>query len=156
MQKTYYLKEKEVQKNWVLIDATNIVLGRLATIVAKILRGKHRPTFSPGMDCGDHVVIINSDKVALTGNKLDNLNGKKYYWHTGHPGGIKEVMARTLMKEKSTEVVTKAIERMITTNKLGRKIMKHLYVYPDANHKHQPQQPVVMDLASLNRKNVNI
>lgn len=148
---TFSQKPAEVVKKWILIDAEGIVLGRLATIVANILRGKNKPTFTPHVDDGDNVIIINADKVVLTGKKYTD---KKYYWHTGHPGGIKERTARQILEGRFPErVVEKAIERMIPRGPLGRRQMKNLRVYAGANHSHEAQQPEVLDVAALNRKN---
>lgn len=153
MLKTYSMKQSEVQKDWVLIDAKNLVLGRLASIIAKMLRGKHKPEFTPHMDCGDHIIVINADKMVLTGNKLDK-DGKIYYKHTGYPGGIKSITAEKAMDSgRSVFVLNKAVERMISRNKLGRQQMKHLYIYPTEEHKHEAQKPVVLDVAALNSKN---
>jgi large subunit ribosomal protein L13 len=154
MFKTYSIKLKEIEKKWILIDATNLVVGRLAVVIANTLRGKNKVTFTPHMDCGDHVIVINTDKMILTGNKLTK-EGKIYYRHTGHPGGIKEISAAQAMAYgKSDFVLTKAVERMISRSKLGRAQMKHLYVYKDADHKHAAQNPGFLDVAALNSKNV--
>ena len=153
MFKTYSIKLGEIEKNWVLIDARGLVLGRLAVVIATTLRGKHKPSFTPHMDCGDHVIVINTSKMVLTGNKLDK-DGKIYYRHTGHPGGIKNITAVQAMESGRSEfVLTKAVERMISRNKLGRQQMKHLYVYSGAEHKHEAQMPALLDVASLNSKN---
>ena len=149
--KTYSIREGDIDKKWVLIDAEGVVLGRLASHVAKILRGKHKATFTPHMDMGDNVIVINADKIQMTGNKRDD---KRYYWHTGHPGGIKFRTARQVLEGAHPErVVTKAVERMITRNRLGRQQMTNLRVYAGAEHPHEAQQPTVLDLASLNPKN---
>ncbi len=149
--KTYTAKPAEIEKKWILIDAEGVVLGRLATIVASRLRGKHKPTFTPHMDMGDNVIIINADKVQMTGNKRDD---KKYYWHTGHPGGIKHRTARQVLEGAHPErVVIKAVERMISRNKLGKQQMTHLRVYASAEHPHEAQQPEVLDVKVLNSKN---
>ncbi|MFZ1774811.1 MAG: 50S ribosomal protein L13 [Rhizobiaceae bacterium] len=148
---TFSQKPAEVVKKWVLIDAEGLVVGRLASIVANILRGKTKPTFTPHVDDGDNVIIINADKVAFTGNKLA---GKIYYWHTGHPGGIKERTAGQLLDGRFPErVVEKAVERMIPRGPLGRRQMKNLRVYAGAAHPHEAQQPVTLDVGALNRKN---
>ena len=148
---TFSQKPAEVVKKWVLIDAEGLVVGRLASIVANILRGKTKPTFTPHVDDGDNVIIINADKVAFTGNKLA---GKIYYWHTGHPGGIKERTAGQLLDGRFPErVVEKAVERMIPRGPLGRRQMKNLKVYAGSNHPHEAQQPVTLDVGSLNAKN---
>ncbi len=148
---TFSQKPAEVVKKWVLIDAEGLVLGRLATIVANRLRGKHKATFTPHVDDGDNVVIINADKVVLTGKKYTD---KVYYWHTCHPGGIKERTARQILEGRFPErVVEKAIERMIPRGPLGRRQMKNLRVYAGPNHQQEAQQPEVLDVAALNRKN---
>lgn len=149
--KTYSAKPAEVEKQWILIDAEGVVLGRLASIVAMRLRGKHKPIFTPHVDCGDNVIIINAEKVHLTGNKL---NDKVYYRHTGYPGGIKENRAGKILEGKHPErVVVKAVERMITRNPLGRQLMKNLRVYAGSEHPHEGQNPVVVDVAAMNPKN---
>lgn len=149
--KTYSAKPSEISRKWYVFDAKDVVLGRLASEVAKILRGKNKPQFSTNIDCGDNVVIINADKVHLTGNKLTN---KKYYWHTGHPGGIKERTAKKLITGEHPErVFIKAVERMISRNPLGRAQMKKLFVYAGENHPHEGQKPELVDFASRNRKN---
>ena len=152
--KTFSQKPAEVEKKWILIDAEGMVPGRLASFVAYRLRGKHKPTFTPHVDDGDNVVIINADKVAFTGNKFEQ---KKYYWHTGYPGGIKERTAKALLEGRFPErVVQKAVERMMPGGPLSRKQMKNLYVYAGAEHKHEAQKPETVDLASMNRKNKKV
>lgn len=149
--KTYSATPADINKKWYVIDASDLVLGRLASIVAMRLRGKHKPMFTPSMDCGDNIIVINAEKVKLTGRKFIN---KKYYWHTGHPGGIKERAAEDVLKGRFPErVVTKAVERMITRSPLGRKQMTNLYVYSGASHPHEGQQPEVLDVGAMNRKN---
>ena len=149
--KTFSAKPAEVEKKWVIIDAEGVVLGRLASIVAMRLRGKHKPIFTPHVDCGDNVIVINAGKVRLTGNKLAD---KTYYRHTGYPGGIKEARAGAILEGRFPErVVIKAVERMITRNRLGRKQMKNLRVYAGAEHPHEAQNPEVLDVASMNPKN---
>jgi large subunit ribosomal protein L13 len=146
------MKASEIQKNWILIDAQNLVLGRLASIVARILKGKHKPNYTPHMDCGDHVIIINAEKVALTGNKRSD---KKFYWHTGYMGGVKMRTAGQILDGRFPErLIEKAVERMITRNPLGRDCMRALHVYKGIDHPHSGQQPTLMDIASLNSKNV--
>jgi len=155
--KTFSAKPSNIEKKWLLIDAKNLVLGRLASQVAILLRGKHKPTFTPHMDCGDNIIIINAKDVSLTGNKLDTKDGKIYYRHTGFPGGLKETTAGKILAGKYPERVVKmAIQRMISRNKLGTKQMGNLYVYADENHPHAGQQPVVFDVASKNRKNTTV
>jgi large subunit ribosomal protein L13 len=149
--KTFSATPSDIEKKWVLIDAEGVVLGRLASQIAKILRGKHKPSFTPHMDCGDNVIVINAEKVKLTGKKTSD---KMYYWHTGYPGGIKERTAGQLLEGNYPErVVTKAVERMITRNNLGRQQMKNLRVYAGAEHPHEAQQPEVLDIAGMNPKN---
>lgn len=149
--KTYSMKASEIDKQWYVIDATDLVLGRLASIIANYLRGKHKPAFTPHMDCGDHIVVVNAEKIRLTGNKLKD---KKFYWHTGHPGGIKERTMDQLLSGKYPErVLIKAVERMITRGPLGRKQMGHLKVYAGTEHPHEAQNPKVLDVASMNPKN---
>lgn len=149
--KTFSQKPAEVEKKWLLIDAEGLVLGRLATIVANRLRGKHKPTFTPHVDDGDNVVIINADKIKLTGKKYSD---KKYYWHTGYPGGIKERTARAILEGRFPErVVQKAVERMMPGGPLSNKQLKNLRVYAGSEHGHEAQQPVVLDVASMNSKN---
>lgn len=149
--RTYSAKPAEVEKKWVLIDAEGVVLGRLATQVANILRGKHKPSYTPHVDCGDNVVIINAEKVQLTGRKLDD---KLFYWHTGHPGGIKQRSMRQILEGEHPErVIEKAIERMVPRGPLGRRQMKNLKIYAGASHPHEAQQPVALDLAARNPKN---
>ena len=152
--KTYSAKPSEIQKKWWVIDAKDLVLGRLASEVAKILRGKHKPTFTPHMDCGDYVVIVNAKDICLTGKKRDLKDGKIYYRHTGFPGGIKDTTAGKILTGKYPERVIKlAVKRMITRNVLGAKQMSNLYVYPEGQHPHQAQQPQAYDFASKNIKN---
>jgi len=149
--KTFTATPADIDKKWILIDAEGVVLGRLATIVANRLRGKHKPTFTPHMDMGDNVIIINADKVQMTGRKRAD---KIYYWHTGHPGGIKSRTAAQILDGAHPErVVIKAVERMISRNRLGRQQMSNLRVYAGADHPHEAQQPAVLDLKVLNPKN---
>ena len=149
--KTYSAKSSDVEKKWFLIDADGLVLGRLASQVAKILRGKHKPSFTPHIDCGDNVIIVNAEKVKLTGNKLAQ---KTYYWHTGYPGGVKQRTAGALLEGAHPErVVEKAIERMVSRGRLGRQQMKNLRVYAGPDHKHEGQQPEPLDIAAMNPKN---
>jgi large subunit ribosomal protein L13 len=149
--KTYSAKPSELDKKWLLIDADGVVLGRLATIVANRLRGKHKPTYTPHMDCGDHVIVVNAEKVRLTGNKAD---ASIFYWHTGYPGGIKGRSKGEILAGAHPErVIEKAVERMIPRGPLGRKIMGHLKVYAGGEHPHEAQQPEALDLAAMNPKN---
>ena len=140
-----------VVKKWHLIDADGLVVGRVATLIANILRGKHKPSFTPHIDCGDNVIVINADKVRFTGKKLDQ---KVYYKHTGYAGGIKGVTAGKVLDGKFPErVLEKAVERMIPRGPLGRQQMRNLRVFKGAEHDHAAQNPEVIDVASLNRKN---
>lgn len=149
--KTFTATPADIEKKWILIDAEGVVLGRLATLVANILRGKNKPTFTPHMDMGDNVIVINADKIQMTGKKRED---KVYYWHTGHPGGIKQRTARQVLEGAHPErVVIKAVERMITRNRLGRVQMTNLRVYAGAAHPHEAQQPTVLDVKALNPKN---
>ena len=137
--KSYMAKPGEVESKWYIVDATDMVLGRLASQVAMVLRGKNKPTFTPNVDTGDYVIIINADKVRLTGKKLE----KKYYrYHTGYIGGLKEVQYKKLMAEKPEFVVYKAVKGMLPKNAIGRTMIKKLHVYAGNEHNHQAQQPV--------------
>jgi large subunit ribosomal protein L13 len=148
---TYSAKPSEVERKWHLIDAKDLVLGRFSSIVANLLRGKHKPMFTKHIDCGDYVIIINADKVHLTGKKLSDKN---YYWHTGYPGGIRSRTAGQLLKgEFPDRVVKKSIERMIPRTPLGRDQLRKLHIYNGDKHPHEAQKPVVMDIAKLNPKN---
>jgi large subunit ribosomal protein L13 len=148
---TYSAKPAEVEKKWILIDATGLVVGRLATIAAMRLRGKHKPTYTPHVDDGDNVIIINADKIVLTGKKRDN---KVYYHHTNYIGGIKERTAKSILEGKFPQrVVEKAIERMLPRGPLARVQLGNLRVYAGAEHPHAAQKPEVFDVAGLNRKN---
>jgi large subunit ribosomal protein L13 len=149
--KTFSQKPADVVKKWVLVDAENVVLGRLASIIALRLRGKHKPSFTPHVDDGDNIIVINAEKVKMTGKKFTD---KKYYWHTGHPGGIKERTARQIIEGRFPErVVQKAVERMLPEGPLGRVQMKNLRVYAGTDHPHEAQNPEVLDVASMNAKN---
>jgi large subunit ribosomal protein L13 len=149
--RTYSAKAADIEKKWVVIDADGIVLGRLATVVATRLRGKHKPTYTPHMDCGDNVIVVNAEKVKLTGNKRAD---KTYYWHTGYPGGIKSRKAGAILDGNHPErVITKAVERMVPKGPLGRQQMSNLKVYRGPEHPHEPQQPIALDLAAMNPKN---
>lgn len=149
--KTYSMKPSEVNKQWFVVDANGMVLGRMATEIAKILRGKHKAGYTPHIDCGDNVIVINADKVVLTGRKRTD---KVYYWHTGHPGGIKSRTAEQILDGDFPErVVQKAVERMVPRGPLGRQQMSNLRVYAGEAHPHEAQNPTTLDLASRNTKN---
>jgi large subunit ribosomal protein L13 len=148
---TQSLKPAEVQKDWILIDAEGIVLGRLAVVIANRLRGKHKPVFTPHVDCGDNVIVVNAGKVKLTGKKAEQ---EVFYWHTGFAGGIKgRTMGQRLDSAHPERVLEKAVERMITRGPLQRKQMKHLHIYAADTHPHTAQQPKSLDVAAMNIKN---
>ena len=150
--KTFSLKSADVDKKWVVIDATGLVVGRLASVVAMRLRGKHKPSYTPHVDCGDNVIVINADKVVFTGRKREQ---KVYYHHTGYPGGIKERSAKHILEGRFPErIVEKAVERMLPEGPLGKRQFGNLRVYPGAEHPHAAQQPEKLDIASMNRKNM--
>lgn len=152
--KTYSAKPDEIEKKWVLIDAEGLVVGRLAAIIAKRLRGKHLATFTPHMDMGDNVVVINADKVKLTGNKLDQHT---FHWHTGYPGGIKQRTARQLIEGRFPErVLENAVRRMMPGGPLTRQQLKNLRIYAGAEHPHEAQKPEALDVAAMNSKNVRV
>jgi len=150
---TRYLKAASVEKKWIVIDAQDAVVGRLASFIATRLRGKHRPDYTPNVDCGDTVVVINADKVKFTGRKLEQ---KTYYWHTGHPGGIKQRTAGKILGGRFPErILEKAVERMLPKESpLARKQLTHLKVYNGGEHPHEAQSPDVIEFAALNAKNV--
>ncbi|SDZ38398.1 LSU ribosomal protein L13P [Jannaschia faecimaris] len=148
--KTFTMTPDQIEKKWILIDAEGVVLGRLASIIAMRLRGKHKATFTPSMDMGDNVIVINADKVQITGNKREKPN----YWHTGHPGGIKSRTTQEILDGKFPErVLTQAVKRMLPGNKLSRQLMTNLRVYASAEHPHEAQSPEVLDVKSMNPKN---
>ena len=150
--KSYLAKPAEVQKKWILIDAKGLVVGRLATLVAMRLRGKHLPTYTPHVDCGDNIIIINAAKVVLTGRKRER---KVYHHHTGYIGGIKDRTAKSILEGRFPErVVEKAVERMLPRGPLGRQQFGNLKVYAGPEHPHEAQQPQTLDVASMNRKNM--
>ena len=151
MKTTLSLKPREVSKGWVLIDAEGVVLGRLASVIANRLRGKHKPQFTPHVDCGDNVVVINAEKVKLTGKKAED---ELFYYHTGFAGGIKQRTIRQRLDGANPgDVVEKAVERMITRGPLQRKQMKHLHVYAGSAHPHDGQKPATLDVGAMNPKN---
>jgi large subunit ribosomal protein L13 len=152
--KTVSMKPADVTRAWHLVDADGLVLGRLASIIAMRLRGKHKRGFTPHVDCGDFVVVVNAEKVRLTGRKLTD---RKFYWHTGHPGGVKErTMGQILTGAHPERAIIKAVERMVPRGPLGREQMRHLKVYAGPSHPHEAQQPVTLDVAAMNRKNKRI
>ncbi len=150
--KTFSAKPSDIEKKWVVIDAEGLVVGRLAALIASRLRGKHKPSFTPHMDDGDNVIVVNAEKVVFTGRKR---NDKTYYWHTGYPGGIKERKAYEVLDGRFPDrVVKKAVERMLPHGPLGRQQLKNLRVYVGPDHPHEAQQPEQLDVAELNPKNV--
>ena len=149
--KTYSAKPSDIERKWYVVDADGLVLGRMAAVIATRLRGKHKTIYTPHMDCGDNVIVINAEKVKLTGNKRAD---KTYYWHTGYPGGIKSRTAGSILDGNHPErVVEKAVERMVSRNSLGRKQMTRLHVYAGSEHPHDAQQPEVLNVAAMNSKN---
>ncbi|MCB9957348.1 MAG: 50S ribosomal protein L13 [Rhodospirillaceae bacterium] len=148
--RTYSAKPADVTHDWVVVDAEGVVLGRLASIVAMRLRGKHRPLYTPHIDCGDNVIVVNAEKVRLTGRKRE----EHFYWHTGYPGGIKSRTKDQILTGRFPErVIYKAVERMIPKGPLGRQVLRKLRVYAGPGHPHEAQQPVALDLAAMNPKN---
>ena len=151
MKTTLSLKPAEARKNWVLIDAEGLVLGRLAVVIAQMLRGKHKPQFTPHVDCGDHIVVVNARKVVVTGKKAEQ---SLFYYHTGYAGGIKSrSIGQRLASEHPERVIEKAVERMMPRGPLGRQQMSNLRVYAGPDHRHEAQQPTVLDVGALNAKN---
>ena len=149
---TFSIKANQVKKNWILIDAENLILGRLASVIATILRGKNKPEFTPSMDCGDNVIVINAEKVKVTGKKLEQ---SVFYWHTGYPGGLKEESLEKTLKGRFPErAIERAVQRMLPKNALGKKILSNLKVYKGSEHPHAGQNPTFLDVSKLNEKNV--
>lgn len=149
--KTFSASVKNIDRKWYLIDATDLILGRMSVVIADYLRGKHKPIFTPNLDCGDYIVVINADKIHLTGNKYDY---KKYIHHTDFPGGLKETTAKDIMTGKFPErIVEQAVEKMITRNALGRAVIKKLFVYSGSENPHAAQKPELLDIASMSAKN---
>lgn len=148
--KTFSATPADIDKKWIIIDAEGVVLGRLASVIAMRLRGKHKPSFTPSMDMGDNVIVINAEKVQITGNKRDNPN----YWHTGYPGGIKSRTTGQILEGKYPErVLMQAVKRMLPGGKLSRQQMTNLRIYAGGEHPHEAQDPIVLDVASMNSKN---
>ncbi|MFV0472645.1 MAG: 50S ribosomal protein L13 [Pikeienuella sp.] len=149
--KTYSARPADIEKKWVIVDANGVVLGRLASIIAMRLRGKHKATFTPHMDMGDNVIVINAEKVQMTGNKRADKN---YYWHTGHPGGIKSRTAGQILEGAHPErVLHKAVQRMMPGGPLTRKQLSNLRIYAGESHPHEAQSPEALDVRSMNKKN---
>jgi large subunit ribosomal protein L13 len=141
--KTYVAKKDDVPRDWFVVDAEGKVLGRLASEIARRLRGKHKPVYTPHADAGDFVIVLNAGKVVLTGNKLAN---KKYYHHSGYPGGIKEITAGKLLQERPEEVLRHAVQGMLPKNSLGRKMLTKLKIYSDSEHNHEAQCPKTLEI----------
>ena len=150
MKTTKTLNPSNCDVKWYLVDATDLVLGRLASQIATILRGKNKPCFSPNQDCGDYVVVVNAEKVQLTGRKLEQ---KEYFHHTGYVGGIKGISVAKQLEEHPERVLEKAVQRMLSRSSLGRQQMRKLRIFVGPEHTHQAQNPIVLDIASKNRKN---
>ena len=149
--KTFSAKPSDIDKKWFVIDAEGVVLGRLASLIANRLRGKHKTSYTPHMDCGDHIIVVNAERVRLTGNKKTD---KKFYWHTGYPGGIKERTVGAILGGRYPErVIEKAVERMVPRGPLGRQQMRSLKVYKGPSHPHEAQSPQPLDVAAMNPKN---
>ena len=152
--KTYVAKPGEVEKKWVLIDADGLVVGRLATIIATRLKGKHKASYTPHVDTGDNVVVINAEKAVFTGNKTED---KLYQWHTGYPGGVKQRTPKQILESRHPQrIVEKAVERMLRRGPLQRKLMGNLRVYAGGSHPHEAQKPEALDVKALNRKNARV
>ncbi|MGD8968632.1 MAG: 50S ribosomal protein L13 [Anaerolineae bacterium] len=143
MKRTYVTKPEDIQRNWYVVDASGQTLGRLASEVAKIVRGKHKPIYSPSVDVGDFVIVVNADKIHVTGRKLDQ---KVYYRHSGYPGGLKEIPLSRMLEEHPTRVIEHAVRGMLPKNRLGRKMIRKLKVYAGSDHPHQAQQPEPLEL----------
>ena len=149
--KTYSVRPADIVKKWYLVDATDLVLGRLAVVLATYVRGKHKVYFTPNIDCGDHVVVVNAEKIKLTGNKLNN---HMHYWHTGYPGGIKSKSYAQILEGKNPqEAIQLAVKRMVPKGPLGKQQLKKLYVYSGDKHPHDAQKPEPIDLKTMNKKN---
>jgi large subunit ribosomal protein L13 len=149
--KSFELRHQDIKKHWVLVDADGIILGRLAAVLAQILRGKHRPTYTPSVDCGDNVIVVNAEKVRMTGKKAED---SIFYYHTGYPGGIKaRTRAKMLAGKHPERVIELAVQRMMPRGPLARRQMTHLKIYKGAAHPHEAQNPAVIDVAARNPKN---
>lgn len=146
--KTQQPKKQEIQKQWLIVDATDQTLGRFASRVAYLLRGKHKPYFAPHLDCGDHVIVINAEKIRLSGKKIFE---KTYIHHTGYPGGQREIPIKQMFARYPERIIELAVKRMLPKNRLGRRIFTHLHVYRNDQHKHQAQNPIAFDLQTLNK-----
>ena len=152
MMKTFTLKQDEIKKEWFLINADGVVLGRLASFISKVLRGKHKTTFSPHLDCGDNVIVINAEKIKLKGKKAKD---KTYFKHTGYPGGIKSINPEKILAGANPErVLEMAVRRMLSDNKISRELMRNLRIFSGENHKLEAQKPKIIEFSEMNRKNI--
>lgn len=147
--KTFSATPKDIERKWYIVDATDLVLGRMSVIIANYLRGKHKSYYTPNMDCGDNIIVINAEKIWLTGDK----ESKRFYWHTGYPGGIKYRTMKQMRIETPERIIENSVRRMISRNPLGRAMIKKLYVYSGSSHPHEGQQPIVLDIKTMNNKN---
>lgn len=145
---TKFIKKEEVERNWYIVDATDQVLGRLAARIAYVLMGKHKPYYTPNVDCGDYVIVVNADKVRLTGKKHTD---KMYYWHTGYAGGLKQMSYGELLEKKPEKAIELAVRRMLPKNRLGRKMLKKLKIYRGSEHPHGPQNPVQINIEEIKK-----
>ena len=143
MMKTYTAKKEDIERQWFIVDATDQTLGRMASQIAAVLRGKHKPIFTPHMDTGDFVIVVNAEKIHVTGNRLDD---KMYYRHSGYPGGLRQKSLRQMLQDKPEDVIYEAVRRMLPKNNLGRQMLKKLKVYAGPEHPHEAQQPVELEL----------
>ena len=151
LNKTFIPKVKNLKRDWFIVDAEGLILGRMASIIANRLRGKHKTFFTPNMQCGDNIIVVNCEKVILKGQKLQN---KRHYWHTGYPGGIKSKSPKNILEGKiPSELIKLAVKRMVPKGPLGRKILKQLFIFKGTEHPYEAQKPVSLDIKSMNRKN---
>ncbi|NLC48551.1 MAG: 50S ribosomal protein L13 [Tenericutes bacterium] len=141
--KTFMLRKEDTEHKWFIIDAENQILGKVAALAASMLRGKHKPTYTPHVDCGDNIIIINAEKVKLTGNKLEQ---KMYYNHSGYPGGLRERTAKTMIEKYPVEMIERAVKGMLPNGRLGRQMYKKLFVYAGSDHKHEAQKPESLEV----------
>ena len=148
--KTFSATPKDIERKWYVVDATDLVLGRMSSIIANYIRGKHKPTYTPTMDCGDYVIVINADKVFLSGAKEEV---KRFYWHTGYIGGIKHRTMKQMRQETPDRIIRNSVKRMITRSPLGREVLKKLFIYACSEHPPAGQKPEVLDIKSMNSKN---
>ena len=148
--KTFSAAPSDIKRKWYVVDATDLILGRMSAIIANYLRGKHKEYYTPNMDCGDYIIVVNADKILLTGNKE---TAKRHYWHTGYVGGIRHRNIKQLREDTPERIIENSVSRMITRNPLGRKVLNKLFVYAGSEHPHMGQNPEVLDIKSMNVKN---